>query len=165
MRILVVDDDEMKYKYIAACLKKDNPENQIRWQKNYEEATEFISRNADYIDLILLDWCFPSDSYSRSQFAMGKRVLTYMNMMGLTNDVIICSSDMISINQTEFPFVKGAICYWPDYSIVNQIHEFLKPQEEIEEHKDVVIRSLKPKKPNDCSGYKRHKSSQPWWQK
>ena len=163
MNILIVDDDQMKYKYLASCLMKDDPTNVVRWQKDYEQATEYIYRNAEYIDLILLDWCFPSDAMSRPQYAMGKRVLTYMNMMGLSNNVIICSSDMVAIDKSEFPFVKGAICYWPDFSVVNQIHEFLNPTEE--ETKDTHIRSLRPKKPNECTGYKRRMSSQPWWQK
>lgn len=165
MNILIIDDDQMKYKYLTNGLLKADPTNVVRWQKDYEQATEYISRNAEYIDLILLDWCFPSDAMSRPQYAMGKSVLTYMNMMGLTNDVIICSSDMVSINKHEFPFVKGAICYWPDPSIFNQINEFLKSQEEDIEQKDTHIRSLRPKRPNECTGYKRRMSSQPWWQK
>lgn len=165
MNILIIDDDQMKERFLASLLLKDNPENKIRWFDNYDDATQFIDRNRDYIDLILLDWCFPDYSASRPQYAMGRHVLTYMNANGYSNNVIICSSDVVSIDKNEFPFVKGAICYYPDKSIMNQINDYLNKSEDIEENKDNYVRSLRPMKPNECTGYKRRMSSQPWWQK
>jgi response regulator of citrate/malate metabolism len=161
MNILIVDDDYNKIDYISLELEYNDSKNRIRSYSTLDAAISFIERNKDYIDLIILDWCFPKDSISRPQYAMGRALLSYMNFNDINIDVIICSSDTITINKEEYPFVKGAIVY--NYSpIMDQVEELLNPKPNKDKKNN---KSLKRKKTDPETGYKRRKSSQPWWQK
>ena len=161
MNILIIDDDPAKRALLTALLMKDNPENKVRWFDNLQGALLFINDNMDYIDLILLDWCFPPNDHSRPLYSMGRQVLHHMKFNGLNNKTIICSSDLVNVDTDEFPFVLGAIVYCPGIPIIDQINNLLNPQERIEDQ----VHSLKRKKQQPNTGYRRRMSSEPWWKK
>ena len=161
MNVLIIEDDPIKKSMIEKCLTIIFDDVHIRWYDNYQDSMLFIEDNKDFIDYIFLDWCFPPNSYSRPMYGMGRQLLSNLAYNDINNKVIICSSDPIDIDKEEFPFVIGALELTNSATIKDQIIQLTTPISEVK--KDVKTKLLKPQKKD--SGYKRRKSSTPWWMK
>jgi DNA-binding response OmpR family regulator len=66
MNILIVEDNDEKRNAIIKAIKDKCSNAKIRWFNNYEDSARFIEDNKGYINLLLLDWCFPQTSYSQT---------------------------------------------------------------------------------------------------
>ncbi len=168
MNILIIDDDPAKREFIASALMKQDPTNKIRWFDNLQGALLFLNNNASYVDLIFLDWCFPASEYSRSQYAMGRQFLDHMVFNGLTNKVIICSGDMVSVDKEKYPFVLGSLVFWTGMPFSENLTNIMNSEEPVVKSINEISDKgpcLKRKKQSQDTGYKRHRSSTPWWQK
>ena len=161
MNILIIDDEPIKKEMIAFNIKSINPTANIIGVSNYQEAIQFISENTEYIDLILLDWCFPADNLysSRARYGMGRHVLSNMKLQGINIRVVICTDDQVSINREEYPFVDGILTFNKTMLFKKNLEKYINQGQE--EQEDIKVRTLKQMN----SGYKRRKSSQPWWMK
>lgn len=158
MNILIVDDDFNKINSITSDLLKKDPSNKVRYVTDYEQAVNYIYDNKDHIDLIILDWCFPPNSWSRGKYAMGRQVINNMRLSNILIDTVICSSDVINIEKDEYPFVLGSVVYCEGMNVVPLIYSKLNKTEEVESEQPKVLRRVK-----QDSGYKRKRSSTPWW--
>lgn len=58
MNIILVEDNMLKRKMIEVSLIDIKPDARIRCFRDLRTAEQFIDRNAEYIDLLVLDWCF-----------------------------------------------------------------------------------------------------------
>ena len=161
MNILIIDDDYIKKEMLRFHLLNIYPDANIRWFNNYQDAIMFIDDNHDFIDYIVLDWCFPYSSSGRSKYGMGRQILAYMKMQNYDNKVIICSSDIVSIDDNEYSNVTGSIIYDGPDALHNSL---LNALNENKVKEDVKVRSLRPPV-QENTGYKRRKSSTPWWMK
>ena len=161
MNILIVDDDYNKINNITVDLLKQDPSNKVRYTTDYEQAVTFIMDNKEYIDLIVLDWCFPPNSWARSKYAMGRQVINNMKLSNIDIKTIICSSDVINIDKNEYPFVLGAITYCEGLDVGKYIYSYLDIGEEKEE--EYIGQPKVLKKVKEDIGYRRKKSSTPWW--
>ena len=163
MNILIVDDNQNKREYIKHQISKMDENAYIRWVDNYQDAASFIEDNQVFIDLIILDWCFPPNSLSRAKYGMGRHLLSYLLYNDINIDVVICTSDSVTIDPEEYPFVKTIIHYDNDHLNMN-FGNIVDINEEQEDVKTKVLSHKELKVKND-TGYKRRKSSQPWWMK
>ena len=161
MNILVVDDDYNKINNISSDLLMKDPSNKIKIATDYEQAVSFIMDNKDYIDLIVLDWCFPPNSWSRGRYAMGRQVINTMKLSNTFISTIICSSDVINIDKNEYPFVLGSITYCDGLDVSDYIYSHINKPEEKED--DYIGQPKVLKKIKEDTKYKRKKSSTPWW--
>ena len=160
MNILIVDDSYNKINSITSDLLKQDPSNKIEYATDYEQAVSYIMDNKDSIDLIVLDWCFPPTSWEISRYAMGRQVLNTMKFSDTNIKTIICSSDYVDIYKSDYPFVLGSVVYC-ELDVGSEIYSLLnKPEEKEEEtvEQPKVLRRVK-----EDTGYKRKRSSTPWW--
>ena len=58
MNIILVEDNMLKRKMIEVSLIDIKPDARIICFRDLRTAEQFIDRNAEYIDLLVLDWCF-----------------------------------------------------------------------------------------------------------
>ena len=160
MNILIIDDDPIKRAVISKHLTKLFDDVHIRWYDNYQDSIMFIEDNKEFIDFIFLDWIFPPNSYSRPKYGMGRQLLSNMLYNDFNIKVIVCSSDQVTIDNEEYPFVIGSLTFNDSITIKDQMIQYMSPYGEVKN--DVKVKSLKP---NNNTGYKRKKSSEPWWLK
>ena len=161
MNILIIDDDYIKKEMLRFHLLNIYPDANIRWFNNYQDAIMFIDDNHDFIDYIVLDWCFPYNSSGRAKYGMGRQLLAYLRMQNYDNKVIICSSDLVSIDENEYSNVRGSIMYNNPDTLHNTI---LAAFGESKTQEDIKVKTLRPPV-QENTGYKRRKSSTPWWMK
>ena len=160
MNILILDDNIDKKTTIAEALSLSIPDCDIKWCDNYEAGMHYIIDNRDKIDLLMLDWNFPANSYSRNIYGLGRQVLNNMILNNIYIKTIICSPNLININKYEFPFVVGQIILEGPKNINEELIDYIDNKPNIEK---TPVR-VKNKKNND-TGYKRRMSSTPWWMK
>ena len=108
MNILVIEDTDYKLEDIKKNLKLTYDVNRIVSFKSLIESLYFIKNNHDYIDLIILDWCFPMYNNEYPCYGMGNDVLTYLRERNYNINVIICSSDYVYIEDEN---VKKVVLY------------------------------------------------------
>lgn len=161
MNILIVEDNVDKKDYISMVIRQIDPTANIRWFNNYQDSAYFIDKNKDYMDYIVLDWSFPFNSYERCGYAMGRLLLDYMSHSHMNLKTIICSSDLVYVNNAKYPFVVDSILFENDKSLVDKF-EIALSNKDSEEIKESKIRKC-INKPDSTYKYKRKLSSTPWW--
>ena len=112
MNILLVEDNKIKKRAIEASLIKIRPESRIRHFGNLADAEHFIDANADNIDLIVLDWCFPEQKGVSAKEAAGKDMLDYIANSNLFIKTIICSGNIMKPEELEpYRFLLGSVLF------------------------------------------------------
>ena len=165
MNILIVDDNQNKREYIKRQLCNMDENNYVKWVDNYQDAATFIEENSVFIDLIVLDWCFPPNSISRPRYGMGRHLLSYLLYNNIDINVLICTTDKVQIDTEEYPFVKGVIEYYDHIPINIVVNNYLSEDNNVEEDIKTKMLLKRDMKSKTESGYKRRKSSEPWWLK
>ena len=165
MNILIVDDNQEKREYINQQVSTLDDNVHVRWVDNYQDAATFIEENSVFIDLIVLDWCFPPNSISRPKYGMGRHLLSYLLYNNINIGVLICTSDKVQVDTDEYPFVKGAIEYYDQIPLNLVINNYLHKPEDKEEDIKMKLLLQRDMKSKVDTGYKRKKSSEPWWMK
>ena len=108
MNILIIEDNEYKLNNIKESLHNTYKISRIVTFKSLNESLLFIKNNHDYIDLLILDWCFPRYENESPIIGLGSEVLNYINKHNYLIDIIICSSDIVDIKDDN---VKKIILY------------------------------------------------------
>ena len=163
MNILIVDDDIKKINSITNDFLRQDKSNKVAYAINHIQATNLIMDRKDELDLIILDWTFPVTSNGNPKFGMGKKVIDIMKIADINIDTIICSPDYVDVDQEKYPFVKGSIQYVEILDVGVMAYTMLGKPINLNYDSPEEIKTLKRVK--EDTGYKRHKSSQPWWMK
>lgn len=112
MNILIVEDDTIKKKMIEQQILAIRPEARIRWFSNLREAQYFIDRNYEYIDLLVLDWCFPESSIERPIDGTGRKMLDYIKDKKYNVKTVICSGEEMNMDELqEYYFLLGSVLF------------------------------------------------------
>lgn len=147
--VYVIEDNADKQHHIVKGLNNLADNAEFQYGDNYRDAIGFILDNKEFIDLIVLDWTFPSMQGGRPQYGVGNLVLNVMKNNGIDTKTIICTADQLNINLEDYPFVVGHILYDEDKSMTKEFNSILH------------LRSL-VRKPIQ-GRYQRKMSSTPWW--
>lgn len=114
MNILLVEDNNFKRKIIETNLKTINPDVRIRHFSDLRSAEYFVDRNAELIDLLVLDWCFPENKLEKvAQIGTGKLMLDYIKEKNVFIKTVICSGNEIDGEElhSQYNFVLGAVLF------------------------------------------------------
>jgi hypothetical protein len=171
MNILIVEDNDEKRNAIIKAIKDKCSNAKIRWFNNYEDSARFIEDNKGYINLLLLDWCFPQTSYSQSPvYGAGRLLLKRIKALGLEIKTIIISSDHVNVDKEDYPFVEDSVRILSEDSIADdaqtpldlseRVVAFRKPNVSLDPNIQIISKDPVKSKKN---GYHRRKSSTPWW--
>ena len=158
--IIIIDDDYYKTEYMKHILSRafDNPK--IYTYGNQEYGLSHIDLYRDSIDLLVLDWTFPMKEGENPKYAQGLEVLKYLKQNKIDIKTIIFSCDDIELTE-KFNNVVSIIKYCPYKSIEREIqdtvNDFNKQLEREKKREKRLMRRLY------YTGYKRKKSSEPWW--
>ena len=110
MNILLVEDNKIKKRAIETSLIKIRPESRIRHIGNLADAEHYVDVNADNIDLLVLDWCFPENRDARAKEAAGKDMLDYLANNNIFIKTIICSGNIMNEDELKpYYFLLGAV--------------------------------------------------------
>lgn len=131
MNIAIVDDDKMKMENIKEYLLDIYSDDIVFYEFHSRNGClKFIGEKP--IDVLILDWVFPSFDDDIPEVDMGMEVLWELERQNLKIPTIICSSDEIYLTNREKRTynVLGTIKY---NSFLYQREEFEKLLEKIEE--------------------------------
>jgi len=157
MNIVIIDDDQFKREILKLhILEIDNTAN-MKCFSNYQDAIMYLNSNQLFVDYLFLDWCFPPNSYSKPKYGMGRQVLTNFKYHGIDIKTIICSADETFVNSDDYPFVVGHILLDSPDELTSKLNDIFNRNIV---HEEVKIKEVKPD-----TGYKRRRSSTPWWMK
>lgn len=114
MNILLVEDNMLKRKMIEVSLIDIKPDARIRCFRDLRTAEQFIDRNAEYIDLLVLDWCFFETSYDTSVLSgTGELLLDYIKDKKHFIKTVICSGNKIDGEElkSKYDFLLGTVIF------------------------------------------------------
>ena len=155
--IIIIDDDYYKTEYMKNELSRTYNNSQIYTYSNQEYALSHIDLYRDSIDLLVLDWTFPMREGENPKYAQGLEVLKYLKQNHIDIKTIIFSCDDIELTE-KFNNVVAIIQYCPYTSLESEIQEIFKKEMVREKKREKrLMRRLY------YTGYKRKKSSEPWW--
>ena len=108
MNIVIIDDDPYKRERIK------NDFSFLR-EKTFQEFESMhsglyhLAKNAGKVDLLILDWIFPSYDGDVPERGMGLEVLIQLSRVHLPIPTIVCSSDSVCIPDEYGEFVIGTV--------------------------------------------------------
>ena len=114
MNILLVEDNKLKRKVIETTLLAIKPEAKIRCFRDLRTAEQFIDRNAEYIDLLVLDWCFFETNYDTSVLSgAGELMLDYIKDKKHFIKTVICSGNELDGEElkSKYDFLLGTVLF------------------------------------------------------
>jgi len=113
MNILLVEDNALKRRVIEVSLNMLRPDAKIRCFGNLADAQMFVLDNADVIDLLVLDWCFPEHRLEKAEFGQGQKMLDFIYDNHLDIKTIICSGDDLSETTLidDYYFLLGIVLF------------------------------------------------------
>ena len=156
MYVLIVDDDPSKCMSIKQDILACDESAEIGYCDDYSKTTNFLLNNN--IDLLILDWSFPINSGERVQYGVGKMIIDWMRINGMSVRTIICSPNEFDINNDKYPFILGSI-YYDGTSIENNLRTLLNLPNKTTTDKGIARCIKKP----TTGRYERRLSSTPWW--
>ena len=108
MNIVIIDDDPYKRERIKndlAFLK----EKTFHEFESMHGGLYHLAKNAGKVDLLILDWIFPSYDGDVPERGMGLEVLIQLSRVHLPIPTIVCSSESVCIPDEYGEFVIGTV--------------------------------------------------------
>lgn len=128
MRVLIIDDSDIKAETIIDCISSAYPHTHFSVLDNYVDAAkllEKIKNTSLQYDLLILDWYFPRYRNHQALPDMGEEFLKFMSEKEIKLSTIICSSEDVH-PRSEYENVIGKVLF--SYLMKNE--EFVEIIEE-----------------------------------
>lgn len=112
MNILILDDDPYKRESLRETLDSFG-ENEYHEFESMQSGVYYLAKNAENIDLLLLDWVFPVYDGYPPRANMGLEVLAKLSRFPIQVPIIVCSSDEVVIPEKYQKSVLGQVVFDP----------------------------------------------------
>ena len=111
MNIVIVDDSKMKRDSV-----KNNCDSLLDGKVSYQEFGDYqsfmryLKEKGDTVDLLFLDWHFPTRQGGEAEFEMGRNVLLQLERVKKNIPTVVFTSEN-KLNLSKYPNVIGQIFY------------------------------------------------------
>ena len=135
MNIVIIDDDPYKRERI----KNDFiflSEKSFQEFESMHSGLYYLAKNAENVDLLVLDWIFPFYDGEAPERGMGLEVLTQLSRVRLPIPTIVCSSDSVCIPEEYGEFVIGMVPFDFSTSMKENFQAILQKNSNEKNHSD-----------------------------